>query len=325
MLSAFPWYIATDNDPAGDKAADGWPSVARRIRPPGPHKDWTEAHKGGVDLRRFWEDVLAGNERPPPGTLGWLLHELGARGIRIDGELTYPRIGIGTVTGRITYSAPGLQSLPKVERLARLAPVVEGRRFVRADYGQIEPRILLAILQRRGSITWEAGEDLYLTLAGDTANRDTAKTVVNRIINGGRSPAEMPPRLSEFSAAADAYRAELARKARTQGVVHTLAGHVIELAANEDNHAGKAVNRVVQGTAADMFNRAAVRVSVALEASSLAAAVAFLLFDELWVEADPADIPQVVALVRAEMEAAAAIDGVVVPVRLDPPLSSDEG
>ena len=34
MLAAAPWYIATDADEAGDKAASGWPAVAIRVRPP---------------------------------------------------------------------------------------------------------------------------------------------------------------------------------------------------------------------------------------------------------------------------------------------------
>lgn len=65
MLSAPVWSIATDNDPAGDKAASGWPARARRVRPPGAFKDWTEARQGGVDLRRWWGDVLDGIDRPP--------------------------------------------------------------------------------------------------------------------------------------------------------------------------------------------------------------------------------------------------------------------
>jgi hypothetical protein len=65
MLAASPWYIATDADAAGDKSADGWPTVARRVRPPGPFKDWTEARHGGVDLRRWWSDRLGGTEAPP--------------------------------------------------------------------------------------------------------------------------------------------------------------------------------------------------------------------------------------------------------------------
>jgi hypothetical protein len=64
MLAAWPWYIATDLDEAGDKAADAWPAPTRRVRPPGAFKDWTEAHQAGVDLRRWWGEILAGVDRP---------------------------------------------------------------------------------------------------------------------------------------------------------------------------------------------------------------------------------------------------------------------
>ena len=64
MLAAPRWYIATDADPAGDKAADGWPARARRVRPPGSYKDWTEVKGGGVNLARWWRDILAGIESP---------------------------------------------------------------------------------------------------------------------------------------------------------------------------------------------------------------------------------------------------------------------
>jgi DNA primase len=33
LLAASPWYIATDADEAGDKAAEGWPARSRRVRP----------------------------------------------------------------------------------------------------------------------------------------------------------------------------------------------------------------------------------------------------------------------------------------------------
>ena len=73
MLSAAPWYIATDGDDAGDNAAaDGWPASARRVRPPAPFKDWTEAAAGppgagaaGVDLARWWGEILSGTVEPP--------------------------------------------------------------------------------------------------------------------------------------------------------------------------------------------------------------------------------------------------------------------
>ena len=65
LLPAAPWYVGTDADEAGDTAASGWPASARRVRPPGPFKDWTEARQGGMELRRWWIDRLGGNEAPP--------------------------------------------------------------------------------------------------------------------------------------------------------------------------------------------------------------------------------------------------------------------
>ena len=64
MLAAPRWYISTDADDAGDRAAEGWPPRAHRARPPRPFKDWTEARQGGVDLRRWWTDRLGGIEAP---------------------------------------------------------------------------------------------------------------------------------------------------------------------------------------------------------------------------------------------------------------------
>ncbi|WP_435011765.1 toprim domain-containing protein [Tundrisphaera lichenicola] len=66
LRSAAPWYIGTDADDAGDKAAEAWPRPrSRRARPPGPFNDWTEARHGGVDLRRWWASRLAGIGSPP--------------------------------------------------------------------------------------------------------------------------------------------------------------------------------------------------------------------------------------------------------------------
>jgi DNA primase len=56
MMRAPLWYVAHDADEAGDKAASGWPARAHRVRPPAPHKDWTDAHLAGIDLRRWWTE-----------------------------------------------------------------------------------------------------------------------------------------------------------------------------------------------------------------------------------------------------------------------------
>jgi hypothetical protein len=72
MLPAPVWYMATDADPAGNKAAEGWPARAIRVKPPSG-KDWTEAAQAGVDLRQWWTDRLEGTEvgptDPAPGNV----------------------------------------------------------------------------------------------------------------------------------------------------------------------------------------------------------------------------------------------------------------
>ena len=49
MLAAWPWFVATDRDQAGDKAAAGWPAPARRVRPPEPVQglDRGQGRRGG--------------------------------------------------------------------------------------------------------------------------------------------------------------------------------------------------------------------------------------------------------------------------------------
>jgi hypothetical protein len=303
LLIASPWFVATDGDSAGDRAADGWPARARRVRPPA--KDWTDAYMAGVDLRRWWHERI---------TLETFLARLQARGIRVDGRIVRPRITIGTVTGRVTYTDPALQTLPERDRLARLTPVAEGCVFVRADYGQVEPRILHSVLHRGGLITWPPGDDLYATLAPE-GDRNTSKTAVNAIINGGKPNPGAAGRLADFIRAVQTYRDKLAADARSRGRILTLAGRPIPLAAEEADHVGKAVNRLVQGTAADLLNLAAVNLDRALGALGH---VVYLLHDELWVECAPGDIPAVAGMVRAEMMTAGLALGIIIPVRIDP-------
>lgn len=55
------WWIATDADEAGDKAAAAWLAFprAKRSRPPAGAKDWGELHEGGPNrIRYYWMPVL---------------------------------------------------------------------------------------------------------------------------------------------------------------------------------------------------------------------------------------------------------------------------
>jgi hypothetical protein len=71
LLPAAPWFLALDGDTAGDKAADGWPARAVRVRPPEPFKDWTEAAQAGVNLRCWWLPRLGGTEALWSELAGW--------------------------------------------------------------------------------------------------------------------------------------------------------------------------------------------------------------------------------------------------------------
>jgi hypothetical protein len=53
MLAAWPWYIATDADRAGDVAAAAWPVGSIRVRPPEGVKDWSELHQSGFSRVRY--------------------------------------------------------------------------------------------------------------------------------------------------------------------------------------------------------------------------------------------------------------------------------
>jgi hypothetical protein len=88
MLAAPSWYIAHDADDAGDKAASGWTARARRVRPPAPCKDWTEAFQYPINLRRWWIDRLGGIEAPALSS--WDELALRRRGPAVGG----PTLGI---------------------------------------------------------------------------------------------------------------------------------------------------------------------------------------------------------------------------------------
>lgn len=295
-----------------------WRKLSANLQPPRPTAEEIRA----ADLLAY-ALVVRGMGRPLPAAIRdevafvEMLAALNRRGLMVDGVLSHPRIGVGTVTNRVTYHKPAAQTWEKERRLASIGPVEPGRSLIRADFSGIEPRILLSVLRRERLIDWTPGPgDVYGALVGD-GDRRQAKVIVNRVVNGGRSPSATGGPMAEFVAAAAVHRERLAADAAEFGYVLTLSGRRILLDPDEENHAGKAVNRLIQGSASDIFNRAAARVDSALRSERLSAAVAFLLFDELWCESAPEAVEAVTAIVRREMEGSALALGVEVPVRFD--------
>ncbi|MGZ4679575.1 MAG: DNA polymerase, partial [Ilumatobacteraceae bacterium] len=102
---------------------------------------------------------------------GWLDQHLGADG-RLRGEWS----GCDGAAGRMTASA-GLHNMPANLRSAVIAE--PGHVFVRADLGQIEPRILASVSGDAALAAATADADLYLPVAAQLGvDRATAKVAV---------------------------------------------------------------------------------------------------------------------------------------------------
>lgn len=93
-----------------------------------------------------------------------------------DGRFRPEFVPGGVVSGRWATRGGGALQVPKVVRRAVLAD--PGWRFVVADAGQLEPRVLAAVSGDRRLAAAAAAGDLYAALAADSFDGDRAKAKV---------------------------------------------------------------------------------------------------------------------------------------------------
>ena len=63
MMTASPWFVAGDGDPAGEANASDWMSRSGRcVRARPPLGDWTEARGDGYRLGQWWAETIAGRD-----------------------------------------------------------------------------------------------------------------------------------------------------------------------------------------------------------------------------------------------------------------------
>lgn len=245
------------------------------------------------------------------------LRRLQAHGLFIDGQKVFPTIQMGSATRRITYRRPGVQTWPAEERLRRLQPP-DGRCLLRFDYRAIEPTLLLHFLLQRFLISMEdlpAG-DIYTAI--NPQDREAAKTWLNAVINGGglRYARRMNPLQTRLWEAVQELRQELLQQVYREKAVEILGGEQLPLDPAESNLGGKAVNRLVQGSAAALFNHAVLQLHRLLQQSPGNARIYFLLFDEVWVEM-PAPAPaQLSGQIAEVLEAVNQEYGLLVPLQV---------
>ena len=219
----------------------------------------------------------------------WLDACLGA-----DGRLRGSWTGCDGAAGRMTASA-GLHNMPAVLRAAVVAE--PGHVFVRADLGQIEPRVLAAVSGDAGLAAASAADDLYAPVAAALGvDRPTAKVAVLGAMYGqttghgamaGRRLRSAYPVAMDYLDAGD-------RAAQAGKDLRTYGGRLVPMRASPGEPPARVAargrygrNALVQGAAAEFFKMWAVTVRARLSAGS----IVLCLHDELLVHV-PGDYGQ---------------------------------
>jgi len=213
---------------------------------------------------------------------GWLDENLGPDG-RLRGQWT----GCDGAAGRMTASS-GLHNMPAAMRPAVIA--APGHLFVRADLGQIEPRVLAAVSGDRALAAATQADDMYSPVAAELGvDRPTAKvamiaamygqTTGHGGVAGRRMRAAYPVAMGYLDSADRSARA--GRDLRTHG------GRLVRMSGDATSAARTAArgrygrNALIQGAAAELFKMWAV--TVRARGSALGARIVLCLHDELLV------------------------------------------
>jgi DNA polymerase I len=251
----------------------------------------------------------------------WLDEHLGPDG-RLRGEWS----GCDGAAGRMTASA-GLHSMPAELRPAVMAET--GMTFVRADLGQIEPRVL-AVVSGDPALAAAAGEDdLYAPVAAQLGvERATAKTAVLAAMYGATTGhgAQALRGLEVAYPGAMAYLAGAARQAEAGQDLRTYGGRLVQMgSATAANPAEREAlgataargrygrNAVIQGAAAELFKMWAVTVRARI--ARLGAHIVLCLHDELLIHSSQEHAPTVAKLVARGLDEAVQRWAPMTPVR----------
>jgi DNA polymerase-1 len=220
----------------------------------------------------------------------WLDENVGA-----DGRLRGGWSGSDGAAGRMTAGA-GLHNMPAELRSAVAA--TPGHVLVRADLGQIEPRVLAAVSGDRALLAAARDDDLYAPIATRLrVERAVAKVAVLAAMYGQTSgtAGEALRGLDAAYPTAMRYLRAASEEGRAGRSVRTYGGRVVPMWPTPDGldeTAARSVaaargrfarNAVVQGAAAELFKAWAV--TVRARTTGLGAEIVLCLHDELLVHA----------------------------------------
>lgn len=275
-------------------------------------------------LRSTYVDVLPARIHPGTGRIHTTFNQTGA------------------ATGRLSSSDPNLQNIPvrtrRGEEIRRGFVPRPGWKFVVADYSQIELRLMAHLSEDPVFVeAFQRGEDIHRQTASlifgvepaevTPTMRNQAKTINFGTIYG-QGPFALSKQLGISQEQAKTFIAEYFRRfagvrvyldrqvelARSQGYVETLfkrRRYIPEI--KDKNFNTRAFgerlsqNSPLQGSAADLIKIAMVQIHRALRGLGLEARLLLQVHDELVLEAPPAEVDQVVDLVRSHMEGVAVL------------------
>ena len=230
---------------------------------------------------------------------GWLDRHVGP-----DGRLRGSWGAADAAAGRMTASA-GLHNLP-----AELRPAVAaepGHLLVRADLGQVEPRVL-AVVSGDAGLGAAAREPTTSTPRWPQRWAATGRPRRSRCSRRctARPPAPPGPPCSGWNAPTRR-RCGYLRAAEAVGLsggeLRTWGGRLLRFPGGGDPGAGRyARNAVVQGAAAELFKVWAVTVRAGLAA--LGGEIVLCLHDELLLHVPAAQAPDAVRLLHAALDEA---------------------
>ncbi len=211
----------------------------------------------------------------------WLDEHLGP-----DGRLRGSWTGSDGAAGRMTASS-GLHNMPAVLRQAVLAE--DGYLFVRADLGQIEPRVLAAVSGDAALIAATAADDMYQPVAaGLSVDRPTAKVAMIAAMYGQTTGhgGVAARRMRSAYPVAMGYLDAADRSAQAGHDLRTHGGRLIRMSGGSLDSPSRATargrygrNAVIQGAAAELFKMWAVTARARL--APLNAQTVLCLHDEL--------------------------------------------
>ena len=242
----------------------------------------------------------------------------------IDGRVYDSIDQLNTKTGR--FYRP-LQKVQKDGPMRSLFCAREGYKFIVADYSQQEARIIAGLSNDRAAIDlFKAGKDIYQETAksiiGAGGNSETYRNLGKEIVlglNNGRSAYSIYESLARLGfgydlddvhgmilrynmefRGIDTWRENIASTGQGNGIISTALGRICKI--TKDSNINSLYNYPVQGTAADGFKIALIRIDQHL--GSRDAKIVHILHDEVIVEVRQDIANDVATIVKKCMEMA---------------------